>query len=225
MKQFLNARIIAAVAALAVGAACSKNPDPVPLPPPAPSAPNSPYGGGGFVGAGACGPVGGEFPLRRDNSPYYGNLYSDYTGGTSNSLSVTLSYVNYSYAENQLYNIVGGGQFNLPDLQVFSGGYGQPIPQTTFCVSSANPQGGGITPGVFDSASKGLAIVLRGVVQMPMYSPYGGYGTPQVPYGQELVEVSVGNAYGCDAWLAEGRINGCVQVKLGNSQPIYYQAY
>ena len=175
--------------------------------------------------------IGGDIPLHKDLSPFYGQLsqsngYYPQGGSSSNTLTLGMYYTRYSNGINPTQNIVASGSFNFPDLVQL---YQYPVPNQNYniCLSSAGLGNIAPTPGVFDSRGSTVSMTLRGIVAVPLYSPFGGYpgaGTPST--GQEVIEVTIGSNY-CPAYLNQDRIYGCIDVKVGsgsNSPALHYQA-
>jgi len=215
--------ILGAAALVVMLGGCGKTPPP-PLPMPAPAPQTNPYGGGGYVGGGvsACGAVGG---MPFSQSPFYGNLSSQYSYTSGNSIQLTLSYQQqYMNGTSQYQSLLGSAMLNLPDLMsTMQPGYPtqQQMP-TSFCVSSMPTTGGQPFPGTYAPQDRSIAITMYGYVQSPLSSPYDPYsyggGFTQVP-----VTVTIGQ--GCAAYLYDNRVMGCVLVKIGNQgQARYYQA-
>ena len=214
---------------------CGEDPPPVnPNPAPAPETPapvpnpqNSPTVPGG-VFSGSCPPIGGQVPFNSDGSPINANLtpYDFYGSGQANNLSLNFSIQNYQSAGQQFYNVVASGIFNFPDLQTLNGGYGQTVPSAqsyTTCVASSSVNGGSVYSGAYSPVDSSVAIVLQGVIQAPQYNNYNPYnpynpyqntgGTPTIT--SQTVTVSIGSYPGCNAYISNGRLYGCVQVSYG----------
>lgn len=221
IKREFRFALLAAVV-LFFGTACGKKDFPVPQP--LPSAPGGGIGiGGGFYGGG-CG-VAGSLPLNQTGTPYYGAL-------GNNAIQLSLYFVsNFSFDLPQ-QNIVGSGMFSFPDLNQILG-TGNYSPTTQTCVSSTNMTSGTPTPGTISyqqqqfnpymppqqqQGGATISLMLQGIVQVPARSPFGGFypGGYAPQYTQELVTMMVG--YDCPATLSNGRIKGCVNVRLGQQQ-------
>lgn len=204
---------------------------------PIPGQPNPYYPGGG--GYGYCQPIYGDYPLNPPrNEPITASLRSaTFAGSSANALSITMSYLYYDFNKQQ-QSLVGGGNFDFPDIQYlvpFSmSGY-----STSYCVASSSLGSATPQPGVYVNGA--LQLTLRGYMTLPLpqqnnagYVPFGYPNQYQQPYGygygpqttQEPVEVSIGTQ-SCGAQISSGRIVGCVTVKVGqgyNAQTLYYQA-
>lgn len=241
-------RLVLSIAvSLVLLSACGSKTPPPSIPAPIPNL----TGQTGYAGGG-CAPVSGDFPFRRDNAPYVGNLTplnQQQGSSSSNSISLNLSYMNYSSGDASLQTIVASGMFYFPDMLNYIGmmpqGGSQP---NSFCVTSADPTSGTRLPGVFAPGDSSIALTLRGIAYVPRYtySPFdpvyptyypGSYngGTYQNPYQQiagtqpTMVQVAIGTTTQCPAWLNSTRIYGCVQVTIGNTPSasnyvFYYQS-
>lgn len=222
--------------------------NPNPAPPPVNPAPPPPTGGVNLgAQGGRCAPVIGNVPFRTDNVPYFGNMTNvQVPGGTgTNSLELVLKYVNFTAPDKDFHNVVAEGRFSFPDLlSILGGGGTQGSVPTAYCVASADPLGSGIQmPGVFVPWDNSIAITLKSVIPVPLvyFSPFnGGYPggvpgggfnggiIPPQQFGEELLEISVGNLPGCSAYLNEGRIVGCARVSIGTgnrSAPLWYELH
>ncbi len=224
MKRFLSTILVAMFAITLSGCGDANNDTPAPAPAPVdPNAGRPPYGA-----FGSCGQVGSGQPLNGYNTPYYTNLTSSSTGSSANTLSLSLFYATTNIAEYQLANIAGSGNLVLQDLAYLTGSNSG---QSNICVSSVNPQNGAQSLGTFDRTYAGISLTMTGVVQLPYYSPYSynnnfGYGTPPA-MAPVPITVEVGSSNGCQAYLREGRIKGCVIItigELGYGQSYYYEA-
>lgn len=210
-------------------ASCGKKEEPAPAPPPAnPNPVAAPTGPGG------CPPLpAGGVPLRSDNQPYTASLTSVESGSSANSISLQLVSMNAN-AGDPIVNVAGTGTVTLPDLDSLLGGH---APVQSFCVSSVNPVGNTLSPGVLRRDSS-IAMLLTGFVQVPTVTPFQGYpgnypGYPNNSQQQQTattrVEVSIGNYRGCFAALQNGRFSpgSCVIVSIGEGQfarQLRYQA-
>lgn len=207
---------------LALSIGCGKGETPVPVAP-VPTTPTTGYGAGG------CASVSGQVPFNQNNQPIMGTLTmmsGGYGSSNANSLSLNFYYQYFDTGYSTIHSIVASGMFYYPDLLLMLRGgqqqNGYQIPYS-FCESSADPTTGTPLPGVYAQQDSSVAITLRGMVQVPLYtySPFDSY-----PYGYNnqmqgtqatLVEVSIGNSYDCGAIIANGRLYGCVDVSIGNN--------
>lgn len=222
--------ILGAAALFVMLAGCGKGTPPPPIALPAPLPQTNNYGGG--VGAVSCsGAIGQQF----SQTPFYGNLSGQNSYSSGNSIQLTLGYQGYPSGASSYQSVLGSALLNLPDLAQASQGYpqqgNQQIPYQ-FCVTSAPTSGGQPFPGVYAPADRSISLTMYGYVQSPIYqyNPYDPYGSQQyggTQFSQTPVTVSVGNSPygGCGAYLYEGRVVGCIEVKLGNNgQPRRYNA-
>jgi hypothetical protein len=217
--------ILATAAMIVVLSGCGKGTPPPPLPQPAPppqTNPN-PYGGGFGGGAVNCGGQIGQYPFSQ--SPLYGNM--SYGG----SISLTLGYQGFFNGTSDYQSVIGSALLNLPELAQQTNPYQQSPQQipTQFCVTSSPANGGQPFPGTYVPSDRSVAIVLYGFIQSPIYTynPYAPYSNTYQQGGGQFtqlpVTVSIGqsiDSYGysaCNAWLYQGRVMGCVQVKIGNN--------
>jgi hypothetical protein len=154
-----NLACVMAVSALVV--ACGGNNTPAPPPPaqyPNPGTPGVP----GY-GVASCGGVGGAQPVRPDGSPYIGDL------GQGNSIQLTLFLSTAYNADYSVKNVVGSANFTFPQLQQVI--YPATTTQTSFCVSSANIQGGPPSPGKL-YGNGALSMTLTGIIQTSYINPF-----------------------------------------------------
>jgi hypothetical protein len=221
IKKFFT---VCAITALIATAACGKKEDQqAATPPPAPANPNpapapvNPFAVGGTVPGTQCPMVPGEIPLWKDGA-FYGQFdngpWGQYGSG-SNSLTLSAAFIRYTNAAAPVQNIVAGALLTFPDLvRVMQNAQNV---NTNICVSSANFGQSSPTPGTFNLQDQSVNMVLRGTIPVPLYSPFGGYPTGgQAPQGQEIIEVSIGQT--CRAYLYQGRVVGCIDIRLGMSQ-------
>lgn len=212
--------ILGAAALFIMLAGCGKSTPPPPLALPAPLPQTG--GFGGSVGSVSCGAIGGQ-PFSQ--TPFMGSM----SGG--NSISLTLGYSGYPSGASQYQSVIGSALLNLPSILQTQNPYGgqqQPV-QNQFCVTSSSLGGGQPSPGTYVAADTSIALMLYGYVQSPVYSynpydPYSGGYQGGTQYQQLPATVSIGQSivptsYGyddCGARLVNGRVQGCVEVKLGN---------
>ena len=186
---------------------------------------------------GNCANIGGGTALS--NLPFTGTLVSQngYTNQSYNRLSsITLNPYftnsNYVSASN---NIIASGQITLADLAYLytNGNTNGP----SACISSAGGAQSNTNSGYFSNGQV-RSLALNGSIQVPLVSPFswGGnyqYGSPGTSptLGQQMIQVIVGSL--CNAAFVpsygnnQGRIRGCVSVRLGtqvNSQTLNYQS-
>ncbi len=187
------------------------------LPAPLPQTNN--YGGGG--GSVNCGAVGGQ-PFSQ--TAFMGSM----SGG--NSISLNLSYSGYPSGASQYQSVIGSALLNLPSVLQTQNPYGGPPQQvqSQFCVTSSSLGGGQPSPGTFVASDSSVAMMLYGYVQSPVfsYNPYDPYSSnyqtgsqyQQLPATVSIGQSIVPNGYydDCGARLINGRVQGCVEVKLGN---------
>ena len=202
----------AALIVMLVG--CGKATPPPPLAMPAPLPPVSGYPGGG--GAVSCGGSVGQYPFSQ--TPFLG------TSG-SNSIQLTLGFSGFPSGASQYQNVVGSALLNLPGI--LQNSYSPAQTSYQFCVTSAPASGGQPFPGTYVPQDQSVAMVMYGYVQAPLVNPYdptyyqGGSQFTQVPamvsIGQSINRSSYNGYDDCGARLLQGRISGCVEVRLGNN--------
>lgn len=196
---------------------------PAPAPAPAPAAPP-------VVNGTNCPITVGGMPLNQQNTPYYGSLQNEYSynGSAANSLTLMFGLTQYADFTRPVQNISGSGSFSFPDLQMVS-----PLPpgaSTNICLTSNQMNNLAAVNGTYNSYDQSIFIVLRGTVPYQYYpvNPYTnqpGYGNPNPQTGQDVVEVTIGHR--CPARLINGRIMGCIDVRIGTnsySRPMLYQS-
>lgn len=194
----------------------NNNSNPAPGPSnPAPAAPAAPS-----VPGTNCAVINGGVPLNNNGAPFYGSLQSNSAGawGNSNSLTLNLSFTNYTGPGTVIQNLVGSGSFIFPDLSSLTGTQNS---NYNLCVSSNNIGSSGYNPGTFNMSNGSISLTLSGSVQVPLYNPYNYYPGSYQPYptptqmGQETIRLNIGKS--CPAYVNSNRIVGCVDVRLGNS--------
>ena len=231
MKRMINLKAACSIfllGVLSLSIGCGKgNDQPNPLPPPAPQGPVQPNPAYPYNGAN-CPTVSGNFPLNQSNTPFYGSLQSlGFGGSNANSLTLSFSLQQYADFTRPTQNIVASGAFNFSDLQYLS-----PTPTNTptnVCLTSGAINNFSATVGTYNSYDHSVSVVLRGQVQY-QYNPINpytgqpGYGNTSPQNGTDIVEVDIG--YSCQAFLADGRIYGCVDVKIGSTArpPLQYRS-
>ena len=194
----------------------NNNSNPAPGPSnPAPAAPAAPS-----VPGTNCAVINGGVPLNNNGAPFYGSLQSNSAGawGNSNSLTLNLSFTNYTGPGTVIQNLVGSGSFIFPDLSYLTGTQNS---NYNLCVSSNNIGSSGYNPGTFNMSNGSISLTLSGSVQVPLYNPYNYYPGSYQPYptptqmGQETIRLNIGKSF--PAYVNSNRIVGCVDVRLGNS--------
>lgn len=187
---------------------------------PAPS-PSNPAGTATSPVAGTnCPVISGGVPLNNNGAPFYGSLQSNSAGawGNANSLTLNLSFTNYTGPGSTVQNLVGSGSFVFPDLSYL---LGTQTSNSNLCVSSNNIGSAGYNPGTFNMGNGSLSLTLNGAVQVPLYNPLNYYPGTYQSYpttnqtGQDIVKVNIG--WNCPAYISNNRIVGCVSVRVGNS--------
>lgn len=191
---------------------------PTPTPAPAPSNPAPPPVIPTVPGTN-CGVVSGGVPLNSNGSPFFGSLQSNSSGGwaNANSLTLGLSFTNYTGPGTVIQNLVGSGSFIFQDLSYL---LGTQTNNTNICVSSNNLGATGYNPGTFNMGNGTIRLSLTGSVQVPLYNAFNTYPGSYQPYpapqmGQEVIRLNIGMS--CPAYINNNRIFGCVDVRIGNS--------
>lgn len=182
---------------------------------PAPAAPVAPT-----VPGTNCPIISGGVSLNNNGAPFFGSLQSNSAGawGNANSLTLNLSFANYTGPGSTVQNLVGSGSFVFPDLSYL---LGTQTNNTNLCVSSNNIGTSGYNPGTFNMGNGSLSLTLNGVVQVPLYNPLNYYPGTYQPYptttqtGQDTIRLNIGRS--CPAYISNNRIVGCVDVRIGNS--------
>jgi len=181
-------------------------------PAPAPAAPSVPGTN--------CPLNSGGVPVNQNGSPIFGSLQSSNNGywGNQNSLTLSLSFINYTGPGSYVQSVIGSGSLVFPDLSLLLGT--QTNTNYNICVNSNNIGAAGSNPGTYSMGNGAVSLTLNGVVQVPLYNPYtsypGSYQTyPSNQYGQQSLLVSIGT--NCAAYVVNNRLVGCVSVRLGNS--------
>ncbi|MFM8314493.1 MAG: hypothetical protein ACKOA8_09430, partial [Deltaproteobacteria bacterium] len=222
--MFLSKRpiFITSLMTVLIMVGCGKgnnNPAPAPAPTnPAPVNPAVPVP----PGINSCPAIPGGVPLNPTNTPYFGSLQNVSTGpgcfANSNTLTLSLGFVNYGGPGSMVQNIVGSGSFIFPDLAMVFGN--QSYMNTNICVSSNNTGAAGYNPGTFNMGMGTVSMTLTGVVQVPLYNPYSGYPGSYQPYPspqttQDRVTLNIGMS--CPTYINNNRIVGCIDVRVGSS--------
>jgi hypothetical protein len=224
--------ILGAAALFVMLGGCGKGTPPPALPMPPPPPQTNPYGGG--IGAVNCGAVNSQYPFSQ--TPFLGSM----AGG--NSIQLTLGYSGFPSGASALQNVVGSAMLNLPTVLQTQNPYApqqQQQQQYQFCVTSVPTSGGQPFPGTYAAGDRSIAIVLYGFVQAPVYqyNPYDPYSNNMqggTQFSQLPATVSIGQSItpnysgydDCGAYLIDGRVRGCVEVKLGNysqAKRLYFQ--
>ena len=158
-------------------------------------------------------------PLQQNGQPIFGSLQSTQSGywGSQNSLTLALSFVNYTGPGSWVQNVVGSGAFVFPDIGLLLGNYTNT--NSNVCVTSNNIGSTGSNPGTYSMGNGAISMSLSGVVQVPLYNPYTSYPGYYPPngnqMGQETIRINIG--INCAAYISNNRLVGCVSVRLGNS--------
>lgn len=167
-----------------------------------------------------CPLTSGGVPLQQNGSPIFGSLQSTQSGywGSQNSLTLALSFINYTGPGSWVQSVVGSGSFVFPDLGLLLGT--QTNSNYNICVNSNNVGTSGSNPGTYSMGNGSVSMSLTGVTQVPLYNPFNPYPGSYQPYptnqmGQETIRINIG--IGCPAYISNNRLVGCVNVRLGNS--------
>lgn len=230
-KSTLGVFLLVAITRCGGGDDSSQPPNPTPAP--APNTPYPPQGPiappmGGIIPGTNCPTIAGDRNLRQDGSPFLGQLQGN------NSLVMSVMFSQYQNFDTGIQNVVAAGQFTFPDISYMLGSQVSNY-NYNICVSSLGFNGSPATQGTFNLQDLSVAMLVRGYVDVPLYSPYGGYpggypggyyppGSTTPTMGKETIELAIGNGYNCPAYLYQGRIYGCVEVRLGRTAPFYLQS-
>lgn len=167
-----------------------------------------------------CATAIGGTPLNSNGTPFFGSLQSTSSGawGSNNSLTLGLSFVNYTGPGTIVQSVVGSGSFVFPDLAYIVGSATNT--NSNICVTSNNIGTSGYNPGTYSMGNGSLSMTLNGPIQVPLYNPFnnypGSYQTyPQQQTSQDTVTLNIGLS--CAAYVTNNRIYGCVDVRVGNS--------
>ncbi len=195
----------------------NNNNNPNPAPAASNPAPISPVGP--MIPGSNCPILGGGVPLNSNGSPFFGSMKSNSSGawGNTNTLTLNLSFANYSGPGTLIQNLIGSGSFVFPDLSYLLGTQTNNI---NLCVSSNNVGAAGYNPGTFNMGNGTLSLTLNGTVPVPLYNPFNYYPgsyppSPSNQMGQEVIRLNIGMS--CAAYVNNNRIFGCVDVRVGNS--------
>jgi len=174
----------------------------------APPVATNPYGYG--YSGNCAGAVGGGQPLSQ--GPLNATL-TDNNGTVIGSIQLYLYLTGQFTASDPYPSIVGSGSIAVTDPSILYGQYaysgGQ---QTSFCISSQDPTGGGMLTGVYGQGDASIAIAMKGIVSMPSVNPMNGY--PTGAGVNQPITISIG--YDCLTQLSGNtRFQGCVRIDMG----------
>jgi hypothetical protein len=168
----------------------------------------------------SCPTTAGGTPLNSNGSPFYGSLQSTSNGtwGSSNSLTLGLSFINYTGPGNLVQSVVGSGALVFPDLAYILGTTTNT--NSNVCVTSNNIGTTGYNPGTYSMGNGSLSMTLNGAIQVPLYNPFNNYPGSYQPYpqqqtSQDTLILNIGLS--CPTYVSNNRIYGCVDVKVGKS--------
>lgn len=169
----------------------------------------NPYGVG-YSGTCAGGVANAGQPIS--NSALNASL-TDNNGTVVGSIQLFLYSTGQYTVTDPTPSIVGTGSISFTDASILYGGYanyGQQ--QTSFCISSQDPTGGGVFTGAYGASDGSLAIAMKGLTSMPSVNPYTGY--PTGSGSQQSITVSIG--YDCGTYISgQSRFQGCVRLDMG----------
>ena len=210
------------IASLLVGCGGGKNSPSAPAPSTPIPAPGTPAPGTPTVQGTQCPILAGGVPLNQNGSPFSGSLQSTSSGsgvwGNPNSLTLALSFINYSGPGTWIQSVVGSGSFVFPDLALILGN--QTNTNYNICVNSNNVGAAGSNPGTYNMSNGTISMSLTGTIQVPLYNPFSGYPGSYQPYpttqmSQDSIRLNIGTS--CATYVSNNRLFGCVDVKIGNS--------
>ena len=178
-----------------------------------------------------CPVVSGSMPLSQSNgSMFYGNLTlaGNSSAGAPSAIALNIQLLNYAGIGGP-QTVVAGGNVYLPDMARLNQ---TQVPNQNFniCVSTASVSGGApAIPGTYTAQYNGSGMIqmtLQGPFQVPTMPQFSGTYNPTPTFVQDYLTVTMG-ASDSPTYLVNGKILGCLKVKLGSNYqaPVfYYQA-